>query len=317
MTDSMLICIPHSPIIQIQPAPPPEEPEIRAHLARCAAAVERFAPDQIIMFGPDHYAGFHLALMPTYCIGSAASAVDDVGGQPGPLAVPADDALALIRHLRDEGFDPALSRRMTVDHGFSQPLARLFGPNDRYPVIPVFIDAMTPPFVQFARTRQFGAAVGRFAARSGKRTVFLGSGGMSHHPVRYYPLVGTGSAAESAWQLGGPEGGSFTKDEWFTRLRVMHEEGATMLASGARSATDIRLNEGFDRDFLTRTARGDLAGFDRLEPEAMIENSGVGSLELQNWVAAAAAHFAAGGQPATTTFYAPTIAYGVGYGVIY
>lgn len=314
---SMLVCIPHSPIITIRPKAPPEEPEIEAHLERCRLAVERFAPEQMVLFGPDHYAGFHLSLMPPFCIGLAAAALDDVGGNPGPLAVPADAALDLLKAVRAEGFDAAYSRRMEVDHGFSQPLKRLFGANDRYPTIPVFIDAMSPPFARFGRTRRFGEAVGRFVARSGKRTVFIGSGGMSHHPARYYPPFGTSTPDVTGWQLAGAAGGTMTSDEWFTRLRVLHEEGAVALATGKRTAADIRLNEPFDRDFLERTARGDLAGLDALEPEQMIERSGIGSLELHNWTAAAAAHFAAGGSPAQTAYYAPMIPYGVGYGMIY
>ena len=175
MSAAMITCLSHSPIIPLCKKPPPEEAAIAAGLARCRGAIARFDPEVIILFGSDHFAGFHLDLVPAFCIGLEAAAYDDVGGTPGPLDVPKDQALALVEHLRDEGFDPAVSHRMKVDHGFSQPLGRLFGRNDRYPIIPVFVNALSPPLARFSRSRALGAAAGRYAARSGKRTLFLAS----------------------------------------------------------------------------------------------------------------------------------------------
>ena len=48
-----------------------------------------------------------------------------------------------------------------------------------------------------------GEIIGEFAARLTKRILFLASGGMSHHPTRYYPEPGQGEAAVEAWQLSG------------------------------------------------------------------------------------------------------------------
>jgi 2,3-dihydroxyphenylpropionate 1,2-dioxygenase len=313
----MLTCISHSPIISICRKHPPELPQIDAALLACREAVERFTPDVIVMFGCDHYAGFHLDLMPPYCVGLAATAYDDVGGNPGPLNVPRERALALIESLRDQGFDPSASHQMKVDHGFSQPLKRLFGRNDAYPVIPIFLNAMAPPFSRFARSRALGEACGRHAVQTRTRTLFLASGGMSHHPVRYYPLLGTATPDVAAWQMAGSKGGSYTDEEWFTRLLAIHQDGAEMLASGKRTAADIRLDEGFDRRIIGWVQSGAIGEFDTLDPERMIETSGAGSLELHTWAAASAAHYAAGGARASEALYAPTIAYGIGYGMVY
>ena len=62
---------------------------------------------------------------------------------------------------------------------------------------------------------------------------------------------------------------------------------------------------------------GRLEEFDRLVPEEMLERSGVGSLELHTWVAAAAAERAAGGTAPKHSLYAPTLEYGIGYGMAY
>ena len=186
---SRFLAISHSPIIMIRARAPKEEPDLLDHLQRGRDMIAAFDPEVIVYFGTDHFAGFHLSLMPTFCVGLAdCVAVDDIGGSPGRLLVAEDRARALVEHLRNEDFDPAVSYKMRVDHAFSQPLFRLFGRNDAYPVIPIFISALTEPFSHFRRSRLFGAAVGRFIAQSGLRVLVMGTGGLSHHPTRYYPL---------------------------------------------------------------------------------------------------------------------------------
>ena len=313
---SMLVCVSHSPIIMIRARPPADEPAILAFYEECRRTIEDYQPEQVIVFGTDHFAGFHYSLMPAFCVGLKARAVDDVGGFPGALRVPAENALDLIGCVREEGFDPAVSRDMRIDHGFSQPLHRLLGGLDRYPTIPVFIGALSPPFLPFARSRHFGAAVGRYFRMSGKRTLIVGSGGLSHHPTRYYPLLGEAEPEVSTWQMHGEAGGGMTADIWFSRLRRMHEEGAVMLTDGRRTPADIRLNEQIDREFLAEVMTGDLARVDAWAPDAMVACAGVGFLEVHTWVAAAAAHAAAGGRLPMKSLYSPTLEYGIGYGMV-
>ena len=314
---TMLACVSHSPIIMIRAKPPKEEPEIEALYGDCIKTIEAFDPERVVIFGSDHFAGFHLRVMPAYCVGVSAEAVDDVGGFGGKLDVPAEDALALAQSLRADGFDPALSYEMRVDHAFSQPLHRLMGSLDRYPVIPVFIGALAPPWLPFSRSHQVGSAVGRFIAKSGKRTLIVGSGGMSHHPTRYYPLLGEATPDVFAYQMKGAEGGTFTDDEWFARLLKMHEEGAEMLVSGQRTKEDIKLNPAFDEWFMDRFAVGDLDAFDALDADETFKRAGIGSLELHTWIAALAAQMSAGGALPDRNIYAPTLEYGIGYGMAF
>jgi 2,3-dihydroxyphenylpropionate 1,2-dioxygenase len=44
-----------------------------------------------------------------------------------------------------------------------------------------------------------GQVLGEFALHPDKRVLFLASGGMSHHPTRYYPQQGKGEEAVEAW----------------------------------------------------------------------------------------------------------------------
>lgn len=314
---SMLTCVSHSPIIMVRAKAPADEPAILALYAQCASAIARFEPELVIIFGSDHFAGFFLSTMPAYCIALAAEAVADVGGFGGTFNVPGETASALIVHMRAAGFDPAMSYHMTVDHAFSQPIKRLTGALDRYPVIPIFIGSQTPPYMSFARSRAFGTAVGRFVAASGKRTLIIGSGGLSHHPTRYYPLLGEASPAVAGWQMHGERAGTFTTSAWFEKLHEDHISGADMLISGERTAEHIRLNAEFDRWFMARLGAGDEETLARIPPEEAFEKAGIGSLELHTWIAALAAHQGAGGAPPTQQIYSPTLEYGIGYGMAY
>lgn len=308
----MFGCVSHSPLIVIRKRKPEVEDRILADCAAFRAQVENFNPDYLVFFSNDHFASFHYSNMPAFCIGTECAAVDDVGGTPGKIPVPAADALALADHLRKADFDPAISYKMRVDHGFSQPLMRLLGGVNRWPIIPIFISAFTQPLVSFRRSRMFGEEVGRFIRASGKRVLIMGSGGISHHPARYYPLPTDAEPRVYGWQLDGASGGTMTEQQWFERLDDLHHDGAQMVADGKRTQSDMRLNPDFDQDFLARIQSGNLASMDAWNQAEIIATAGVGALEIHNWIAARAAYGAAGGS-AIETKYDMVLEYAVGY----
>lgn len=58
-----------------------------------------------------------------------------------------DMATACIEHLRADDIDAAVSYSMIVDHAFSQTITVMLGGLTARPVIPVFINCITKPFV--------------------------------------------------------------------------------------------------------------------------------------------------------------------------
>ncbi len=312
----MLVCVSHSPIIMIRAQAPAEEDEILAAYARTVKEIERFDPELVIAIASDHFAGFHLSLMPPYCIGLEAEAMGDVGGFAGPLAVPRDDARRLIESLRGAGFDPAVSYHMRLDHAFSQPLYRLLGGLDRYPVIPLFVNAIVPPLLPFGRSRALGEAMGRYLRECGKRVLVIGSGGLSHHPTRYYPAPADAPSDVYAWQLDGERGGSMSEAQWLERLHGMHVEGAKMLVDGRRTREDICLNPDFDRRFMALAAELSMQAVDAWSPTEIVAEAGIGSMELHAWIAAIEAYRGFDGRPTYEQIYAPTLEYGIGYGML-
>ena len=316
--NSALVCASHSPLLYCYDKAPADWDAICEGFARAKAFVDEFAPDLVIVFGADHFNGFFLNLMPAFCVGLAAEATGDIGGFSGRLDVPADTAMDCINHLRRHDIDAAVSYQMTIDHAFSQTLHKIVGGVASCPTIPVFINAITRPFVPFRRTRLLGEQIGKFASMTGKKVLFLASGGMSHHPTRYYPAYGSGDQGVTAWQLsGGKLPDSLTHPQWLERLESMHHEGAAMITRGERTAADMRLNASSDQRFLDVLLSGDLQQFDQWDPDTLVAEGGIGSMELQTWIAATSAHLAcAGGKPQLDVYsVAPEI--GIACGIVH
>jgi 2,3-dihydroxyphenylpropionate 1,2-dioxygenase len=315
---SRLICASHSPLLYCFTKEPERWQELQESFETQAKAIKDFDPELVIAFGSDHFNGFFLKMMPSFCVGFQAEAAGDIGGFPGPLDVPDDIAKDLVTDLRRQKVDTSVSYKMTVDHAFSQTLHIMLGGISARPVIPIFINCIMPPFVPFARTRSLGEAVGRFSATLGKRVLFLASGGMSHHPTRYYPAPGEGEESVAAWQLsGGEDPKSLTKKQWLDRLETMHREGAAMIERGERTAAQMHLNADADWRFLNIFKENRLADYDTWDQSQMIADAGIGSMELHTWIAGAAAHKQVGGESPKISFYDVAPEIGIAAGVVY
>ncbi len=314
---STLVCASHSPLMYCWSRAPDCHAVVEQLFLTRAAQIRAWDPELVIIFGPDHFNGFFLRLMPPFCAGTQCTAVGDIGGFAGVLNVPVEETLACIAAARLADVDLAVSYQMRVDHGFSQALHRLLGGLDEYPTIPIFINGIAPPFVPFRRSRLLGAAVGRYAATLGKRVLFIASGGMSHNPTRYYPDIGTATPSVMDWQMHGNLATSMTSADWLHRLDAMHREGADMLVQGTRTRAHLKLNPQIDGQFLEIISSQNLQLADALDPADLVAQAGIGFLELHTWVAAAAAHQAAGGSPPAVDLYAEALEYGIAFGMVH
>src|SRR3990167_4764189 len=157
-----LICASHSPLMltDVEESQNGVHAQFFRELEQCSAALHKFNPELIVVFGPDHFNGFFYELMPMFCIGTAAQGSKDWHLEAGPLRVPRQTALDCVRHLHARDFDVALSHEMKVDHGITIPLYKLTGALNRYDVLPVFINCAADPRPSFKRVRNFGAALG-------------------------------------------------------------------------------------------------------------------------------------------------------------
>lgn len=290
-----LECLSHTPLHGYFDPVPAVLAEVEGVLAQARARVAAFDPELVIAFAPDHYNGFFYDLMPPFCIGAAASAVGDFQSLAGPLDVPRDTALALAEAVLAADVDVALSYRMQVDHGCAQALEVLTGSLDRYPVIPVFINSVAAPMASCRRARLLGDAIGRFAARSGKRVLVVGSGGISHEPP--VPELATASPENAERLIAGrnpsPEARAARQARTVAAARAFTAGDSAMHA----------LNPAWDQAFLATLQRGELSAVDGMTDAAITREGGKSAHEIRTWIGAFAALAAAGPYQAEIDYY--------------
>ena len=314
---TMMACASHAPLMYCYARAPSVHAEVDETFARVQREIEQFDPELVVIFGPDHYTSLFRSLAPPFTVAAKCEAVDDIGGHAGAFNVPGDLAVACVGNLAENGLDAAISYDLKVDHGISQTLHRLTGRIDRYPVIPIIINTMTAPLPPFHRSRLLGTLVGRFAKGLGKRTLFLGSGGLSHSPKVIYPDIGTGEAEVTSWQINGPLSDLITREAWLDRLDKIHRFAAVALAEGGIGPADCCFNETFDRRVIDLLTAGRFDEMDHWDNSATIEEAGIGSVEVHAWLAAAVANREAGGDLPTCDIYAQAIEYGIALGIMH
>ena len=142
--------------------------------------------DVLIVFSPDHWVNFFIDNLPSICVGMG----ETHDGPPEPwlsafphkqLAGHARLAQHLVERAFARGFEPSVSYKLALDHGFCIPLwkANL----DPLPaIVPVIINTVEPPFPTVARCFELGRAIAD-AVKSFPgplRVAMLATGGLSH-----------------------------------------------------------------------------------------------------------------------------------------
>ncbi|SFK73658.1 hypothetical protein [Geodermatophilus ruber] len=298
------VALSHSPVWSIAPPATPDSPG-----ARFAAAVEQvrgaaveLRPDAVVVFGPDHARNLFYDLMPPFCIGAEkVHSVGDYGTVSGELPLAAGLARAIFDGVTGQGFDPAISLDLGIDHGLTQVYGKLFPALD-LPIVPVIVNAGCPPLPSFRRCFDFGRAVGRAieASADPARVLVVGSGGMSHWP--------NSISAEDPGIT--PEWRDFLIHG---RPRVNELEPARQSKTRelAESEATGQINPGWDRSLLERVLADPevMAGLDGEDVETA---AGHGAGEVRTWGAAVGAW----GGPLAWAAYEPVPSWITGMGVV-
>lgn len=304
----MLKCLSHTPLKDYNDPEANIVKEVDDITAKARAEVEAFDPELIILFAPDHYNGLFYDLMPPFVVATAAESVGDYKSLPGHLNVDSDTAMDLVKFLFANGIDMTLSHRLQVDHGCTQTLEEMTGSLSRYPVVPIIINSVAPPFCPYSRIRKLGEIVGQFIARLGKRVLILGSGGLSHEPP--VPLLNNAPEEVAEFLIAGrnptPE------------FRAARQERT--IAAGKIYGSDLcqqtPLNEDWDLTFIQTLIDGRVAEIDELSIEEISAQAGRSAHEVRTWVAAFAAIGETGTVTARKDYYRAINEWIAGYGVI-
>jgi aromatic ring-opening dioxygenase catalytic subunit (LigB family) len=152
-------------------------------LGRRVAAV---SPDVLVVVSPDHWVNFFINNLPSVCIG-VGEAHD---GPPEPFlkdfpykTVPGHPAFArhIVATALENDFEPSVSHRLALDHGFCIPLQRMELP--KFPrIVPMVINDLEPPMPSIRRCLQWGRLLAQAAESYPEplRVAVLGTGGLSH-----------------------------------------------------------------------------------------------------------------------------------------
>jgi aromatic ring-opening dioxygenase catalytic subunit (LigB family) len=178
----------HGPLIirGWQRVPPEQRSRMSAAFRELGRRLEAARLDVLVIVAPDHWSNFFLDNVPAVCIGVGEAHE----GPPEPWmeefphrALAGDPRFAahLARTAMQEGFEPSLSHRLKLDHGFCIPLWRM--ELARLPrIVPIALNSIEPPLPSLARCYQWGALLSK-AVRSYPeklRVAILGTGGLSH-----------------------------------------------------------------------------------------------------------------------------------------
>src|SRR5882672_7752956 len=274
----------HSPLMGLNPLAPEAEGKLQTAISTARNQVVAFAPELVVLVAPDHYNGFFNELMPPLCIGTKARSVGDYLSPPGELNVDEETALALAKRLMDEDFDLAVSRRMEVDHGFAQALQLLWGGLSTPPVLPIFLNAVAQPGIpRMRRCRALGQAIGRFLEGEPRRTLLIGSGGLSHEPP-----VPTLSHPDAAVRERITRKSEPTPAEREAKTQRVMAAGRAM-AEGTSSIKPI--NPSWDRRWMDALAEGGAALDDlcAIDEGSIERDAGLSAHESKSWLVARSA----------------------------
>jgi 2,3-dihydroxyphenylpropionate 1,2-dioxygenase len=273
----------HSPLIN-KPPPDKDAPQIAAYRGYAADLGRRIMavrPDVVLIFGQDHFRTLFYDMMPAFLVGTGRiDAWGDWDTPNGPFTTAPELARHIHRSLLVEGFDPACSYDLKVDHGITQPL-QLCDLPEALPIVPVLINTAAPPMPAPERCYAFGAAVGRAIASysEASRVAVIGSGGLSHAPPN--------------WDVESDDPADRETVE-----RLIHGRAQVAKNAAAREANLVdnyqkfvhAISPEWDHAMLDRFARGDAAALAaELDAKAIEAGGGYGGQEIRTWLAMAGA----------------------------
>jgi 2,3-dihydroxyphenylpropionate 1,2-dioxygenase len=180
--------VPHAP--QLLSLPSTED---KAQVARVRSAMHKIgeglralAPDLVIVISNAHGEDLVVQCVPSFLIHCGRRA-EGVNLHRGWWPVDGEAGYELVRHLLDDGFDPAFSLDAKLGTAFTIPLDFCGFPREM-PSLPIFCNAYVPPQPRPERCFAFGKVLARSLEAMGRRAVVIVSGGLSHFPgTPHYP----------------------------------------------------------------------------------------------------------------------------------
>ena len=178
----------HGPLIvrEWERVPAEQKSRMSAAYRELGRRLTAAKPDVLIVVSPDHWSNFFLDNYPPVCLGVGET--HDGPPEPWMKDFPhrtLDGHPGLALHLAEqalrEGFEPAVSHRLKLDHGACIPLWRM--ELERLPrIVPLLVNSIEPPMPSLARCFEWGRVLRKAIESYAEplRVAILGTGGLSH-----------------------------------------------------------------------------------------------------------------------------------------
>lgn len=166
---------------------PADQQALSAAFAELGKRIKAVRLDALVIISPDHWVNFFIDNLPMICVG-----VGEIHTGPNepwmakdfPYAqLPGHPQLAqhILNTAVESGFEPSVSYKLILDHGFCIPLLKT-GLEPSLPIVPIIFNDIEPPFPTPARCYAWGEMLARaISSMPGDlRVGILGSGGLSH-----------------------------------------------------------------------------------------------------------------------------------------
>ncbi|MBI1964766.1 MAG: 2,3-dihydroxyphenylpropionate 1,2-dioxygenase [Betaproteobacteria bacterium] len=143
-------------------------------------------PDALIVISPDHWVNFFIDNLPGICVGVG----ETHAGPPEPwlkefphrvIAGHAKLASHIVETAYGRDFEPSVSYRLALDHGFCIPLWKA-GLDPLPAIVPVVLNDLEPPQPSVKRCYAWGTVLAEAVASypGDLRVAILATGGLSH-----------------------------------------------------------------------------------------------------------------------------------------
>ena len=177
-------------------------------------------------------------------------------------------------------------------------------------VLPIFMNAVAQPGIpRLRRCQQLGQSIGHFLDTVPRRTLLIGSGGLSHEPP--VPTLAHPDAVvrERITVKRTP-----TAAERDTKTQKVMAAGMA-LAQGDPAMKP--LNPAWDQRWMDALAQGDLDALARCSEDSIEQEAGLSAHESKTWLVARAALPAGRALPCPLRYYLPIPELIAGYGVLF
>jgi aromatic ring-opening dioxygenase catalytic subunit (LigB family) len=162
--------------------------EVAGAYAEWGRRVAAARADVLVIVSPDHFVNFFLDNLPSVCIGlgEAHGAPPETWLKDLPYkSFPGHPGFAehLATAAFGAGFEPSLSRQLTLDHGFVLPFFKAGLPElPGRAIVPFIVNTVEPPYPNLRRCLGWGELIAQAVASwpGSERVAVVATGGLSH-----------------------------------------------------------------------------------------------------------------------------------------